>query len=785
MSPRPAIFISAVSSELRSARQLVANTLTFLGYEPKWQDIFGTEGRDLRTMLRRRIDSCKGVVQLVGKCYGAEPPVIDERFGRVSYTQYEALYAASKSRKVWYLFLDETFPTDPHEAEDEEEQKLQSGYRARLKADVRLYHPLGSREGLEASVLKLRDDLTRLRRGVKRWAALVAALLVLIVALSVWLLHSQQHSNEQLQTLQEKVEKLQQGVISFAKVQNQMREEQPGQKPEEVEQRTYDELGKELGLDPATLREQLPRFAQQLKNAPNATTYDRANAAYVSKDYGEAEGLALAADDEAQAANPRRTGEAVKALELSGWAAEKRIEYADALKRLREAEKLTDRSRNLEEWAQVQSGIATVLYDQGHYRDAELVWREVLAEREHSLGPENTETLLVRRNLALMLSRQGKYADAEAEDRAILRLSEKALGAEHPNTLATRHNLAIVLYDQGKYVEVEVEERALISLEAKVLGPEHPKTLATRNNLGLALFQQGKFNEAEVEYREIINLEAKTLGPAHPNTLAMRLGLAIVLYNQGKYPEAEVEYRALTKLYEQVLGPEHPDTLRVRHSLANLLDDEGKFAEAEAEDRAVLRLREKVLGREHLDTLGTRANLALVLDHEGKYPEAESEYRSVISLEEKLRSPDHPDTLGTRSNLGNVLDEEGKHAEAEAEDRAVIALEEKALGPEHPQTLETRSNLGNALAHQHRYAEAESEFRAVLKLKEKALGLDHPDSLRTCFDLAVCLRAENELQEATTLARRAADGARKVLGPEHQDTKKYEQLLQELLAKEG
>src|SRR5260370_29406780 len=165
MSPRTIIFISAVSRELKSARQLVANTLTFLGYEPEWQDIFGTEEGDLREMLRRRIDSCKGVVQLVGECYGTEPLSIDEEFGRVSYTQYEALYARSQGKKVWDLFLDESFPTDPHEEEDEEKLKLRREYRARLKADVHLYHPLGSREGLEASVLKLRDNLSRLRRS--------------------------------------------------------------------------------------------------------------------------------------------------------------------------------------------------------------------------------------------------------------------------------------------------------------------------------------------------------------------------------------------------------------------------------------------------------------------------------------------------------------------------------------------------------------------------------------------------------------------------------------------
>lgn len=191
MSPRPTIFISAVSKELRSARQLVANTLKFLGYEPVWQDIFGTEGGDLRQMLRQQIDQCKGVVQLVGQCYGAEPPAPDEEFGRVSYTQFEALYGRKRGKKVWYLFMDESFPIDPHEPEPEEVRQLQASYRNTLKADTHLFHPLASREALEAGVLKLRDDLTQLRRGAKRWAIGVAALLGLIAILVIWLVHSQ------------------------------------------------------------------------------------------------------------------------------------------------------------------------------------------------------------------------------------------------------------------------------------------------------------------------------------------------------------------------------------------------------------------------------------------------------------------------------------------------------------------------------------------------------------------------------------------------------------------
>ena len=201
MSPRPTIFISAVSKELRSARQLVANTLTFLGYEPVWQDIFGTEGGDLRQMLRQQIDQCKGVVQLVGRCYGAEPPAPDEEFGRVSYTQFEALYGRKRGKKVWYLFMDKTFPIDAHEPEAEEVRALQAAYRGKLKADTHLFHPLASREALEAGVLKLRDDLTQLRRGAKQWAVGVAALLVIIALLVLWLVRSQSQASRTMSGL--------------------------------------------------------------------------------------------------------------------------------------------------------------------------------------------------------------------------------------------------------------------------------------------------------------------------------------------------------------------------------------------------------------------------------------------------------------------------------------------------------------------------------------------------------------------------------------------------------
>ena len=256
MSPRPLIFISAVSRELRSARQLVANTLTFLGYDPIWQDIFETSEGDLRGVLRKQISRCNGVVQLVGCCYGAEPPQPTEEFGRVSYTQYEALYARKIGKKVWYLFLDEHFPSDACVDESEELRALQTAYRNRLKADTHLYHPLTSLEGLEASVLKLRGDLMQLRKGVKRWAAGVAILLLAGLAVNFWLLHWQRHTSQQMTETQqavtsvsEQMTKLREGIVQYIQVEGKIREGQT--ETGLVRDQVYEQLGKQMNIDVA------------------------------------------------------------------------------------------------------------------------------------------------------------------------------------------------------------------------------------------------------------------------------------------------------------------------------------------------------------------------------------------------------------------------------------------------------------------------------------------------------------------------------------------------------
>jgi len=522
----------------------VANTLTFLGYQPVWQDIFGTESGDLRELLRQQIDQCKGVVQLVGQCYGAEPPTPDEEFGRVSYTQYEALYARKRGKKVWYLFIDESFPIDAHEPEPEELRELQAAYRRRLQSDTHVFHPLTSSEALEAGVLKLRDDLTRLRRGVKQWAVGVIALLLFLLAATVWLVQAQrqqsgaiQKQGEQVTAIVDRYQKMEQALVRLAEVESQPK--QAGESkltPEEQRGRAYSILEKELGLATGSLAKELPAFALQLYSRGDTSPIMRARAAYALGKFDEAEKLSLAgaaqdmkAYETAKRVEEDRRKGAIEAYQLAGQSAQKRIQYTDAMEHFREAEKLTDRHRDPEEWARVQDSLANLLNDQGEFRAAENISRNVVQVIAKALGPEHPETFKARNDLANALVWEGKDAEAEAECRQMIKLQEKVLGSEDLDTLKTRNRLGVAIDDQGRYSESEPEYRYVLKLREKLLGPEDPDTLASRNNLAVTLMFEGKYVEAENEFRQLINLKAKVRGPEHPETLlgSCKLGRSV------------------------------------------------------------------------------------------------------------------------------------------------------------------------------------------------------------------------------------------------------------------
>jgi tetratricopeptide (TPR) repeat protein len=216
---QPSVFISCVSPEFRRTRSCVAAILTRLGYTPVFEEIFGTGPGDQRQVLRDKINACEGLIQIVGRGYGAEPPTVDANYGRVSYTQFEFLYARAQKKKTWLIFAGDActrdtplerldLPNDPAAHADPagyqtERRALQLTYCDRRKKEGHLYHTATSDTELEFKVERLRDELAEFGRAFKLWqkevlgAFAVGFVLLALIGGSIWWFGYKQHEEIQ------------------------------------------------------------------------------------------------------------------------------------------------------------------------------------------------------------------------------------------------------------------------------------------------------------------------------------------------------------------------------------------------------------------------------------------------------------------------------------------------------------------------------------------------------------------------------------------------------------
>ncbi len=557
------------------------------------------------------------------------------------------------------------------------------------------------------------------------------------------------------------------------------------------EHRVYAGLGSRIGYDPKLLRDKLPKFAETMKRDPDAPIYERASAAYLEKDYAEAERLSLNAADQAEKARPAKTANVIQALKLAALSARDGYEFTRAKDHLSDAKKFTDPQRNPREWADIQYAFARVLLkEDGKAIEAEKRIRPVIEVRARVLGPEHRETLASRRVLARSLLEQPKYVEAEKEFREILKLDENVFGPEDPQTLLSAYDVTWAMIGAGS-PEGLVERQRVLKLSEKVLGPEDPDTPKAREGVAGTLGDWGQFSEAASQTGELVKAMEKVFGPEDDNTINSLYNLAVDLACEDKYAEAEGIFRRVIKIREKRLGPTDEYTLLSRTTMASILAAQDKTSEAEAELREIVKISDKTVGAERSGW--ARDALSVVLDKQGRHTEAEVEIRQALRLNEKTQGPDSFDTLRGRGHLAMNLWYQGKNAEAEAQLRELIPLNEKNLGfgayrlenNVHPRLREgdltpltSRTLLANTLRDQQKYAEAEAQYKEVIQLEEKVLGPEQRDTLNVYYKYAYQLAEQGKRNEAKALGERAAKGAAKVLGANDPNAREYVKFLE-------
>jgi tetratricopeptide (TPR) repeat protein len=79
---------------------------------------------------------------------------------------------------------------------------------------------------------------------------------------------------------------------------------------------------------------------------------------------------------------------------------------------------------------------------QGHYAEAEPLYREALALAEKLFGPDHAEVSVILNNLAVLYKYTGKFDEAEALYQRALAITEKNLGPDHTEVAIIYHNFS-------------------------------------------------------------------------------------------------------------------------------------------------------------------------------------------------------------------------------------------------------------------------------------------------------------------------------------------------------
>ncbi len=256
-----------------------------------------------------------------------------------------------------------------------------------------------------------------------------------------------------------------------------------------------------------------------------------------------------------------------------------------------------------------------------HSQAAQL-FRDALAIREKTLGPEHSDTATSLNNLANLLRDQGDFAGARSLHERALAIREKALGPEHSDTATSLNNLAMILKAQGDFAQARpLFERAL-SIYERALGLEHPAAALSLNQLAFLLQAQGDFAGAQPLCERALAIREKALGPEHPATARSLNNLASLLKARGDLAGARRLHERALAIHETALGPDHPHTATSLNHLAVLLQAQGDFAGALPLMERALAIREKVLGRAHPDTTTSLDSLAVLLEGRGDFAAA-------------------------------------------------------------------------------------------------------------------------------------------------------------------
>ncbi|MFN7820660.1 MAG: tetratricopeptide repeat protein [Cyanobacteriota bacterium] len=751
---RVQLFLSAVSAEFLSYRERLRHLLTRPDVEVKVQEDFIVTGNETLEMLDAYIQSCDGVIHLVGDMTGAmamapsvaaiaqKYPELATRFplgeflqpggSSLSYTQWEAWLALLHRKPLFIATPKEGTPRDAKYVREASQQALQQAHLARLNSVERFAGcSFASQDDLAAEVLR----------------SFVLNLLIQAgLSTNLFTPHNLPERTTSAERFVGRSQELTQLKSLLAPEGSRVYLTGMGGvgKSELALQHAYDHLEQYSGgIVRLDARQGLFTMASQVVSFVRGTFPE----VRLPDDKSPIELLALCWSQWPAGATPPEPVLLIlddQRGDAEGYGAERQLLAG-----------LPPRFRRLITQREPAPTGAKAIDLTRLQREASL---ELLALQAGEGGPERLQT-------------ESQAADGLCEEVGDLPLALVLLGAR----LAERPDLRLSLL---------LEELRAKGAEAKALQQAHPELGAQRGVVEALLISWEPLSPAAKSLGVLLGVMAPAVIPWElveacrlpeqeleegsafgEQQSELRRAQLLERMGEGRYRLHPLvrqfirlqsrELEAVTTAWRRQLAT--VVTAICRRGIPQTLT----LAQVEALEPVLPHIRQVA---EHCagelsaeDLIGPFTGLARVAEHQAVFVEAlQWSQKGLTECEERL-GPEHPGTATALNNLAALLQATNRLAEAEPLMRRALAIDEASYGNDHPRVAIDLNNLAQLLQATNRLAEAEPLMRRALAIDEASYGPDHPNVARDLNNLAQLLQATNRLEEAEPLMRRSLE----------------------------
>jgi serine/threonine-protein kinase len=288
----------------------------------------------------------------------------------------------------------------------------------------------------------------------------------------------------------------------------------------------------------------------------------------------------------------------------------------------------------------MRSNLGAALQETGDPRKAESEMRAVLDLRTRSLGATHPHSIRSMLRLGRVLLRNGAYSDASRLVEEALPLSIKVLGPNHSDTLLLRVLQADIDYEFHPGPRLAAVLDDAIRQGSATLGAHHPDVLRWVVHRA-EVSPQPTAQDAHLCRATLAELESR-LGSRSPSHARGLESCSSLLLRRGDAASALLLARSAADVRRAIQPATHPD-LAIAVGLAAQAELAlGHAARAESLLREALQIDRASLLRPHFQTTGHLALLATLLQRHGRPEEGQALLREAQTLREEILTKANP-----------------------------------------------------------------------------------------------------------------------------------------------